>query len=146
MSTGSPGTPKALPSTTFAVLRPTPGSVTRSAIRPGTCPSNRSTRAAPSPMSARALARKNPVDLMIVLELGRVGLRVVRGRRVAREELGGDEVDAHVGGLRRQQRRHEQLQRRAEVELAVGVGVALRQGTVDPPRPAGPGERRSHRP
>ena len=35
VSTVMPGTPKALPSTTLAVLRPTPGSVTRSSSRAG---------------------------------------------------------------------------------------------------------------
>ena len=37
-STGSPGTPSAWPSTTFAVLRPTPGSFVRAAISAGTSP------------------------------------------------------------------------------------------------------------
>src|SRR4029079_10812462 len=46
VSTVMPGMPKPLPSTTFAVLRPTPGSVTRSSRRGGTFPSYRSTSAA----------------------------------------------------------------------------------------------------
>ena len=41
-----PGVSKASPSTTFAVLRPTPGSVTRSSSVFGTSPPNRSTMAA----------------------------------------------------------------------------------------------------
>ena len=41
-----PGTPKATPRTTLAVLRPTPGNVTRSSMRFGTSPPNRSTSAA----------------------------------------------------------------------------------------------------
>src|SRR5665647_3763845 len=45
VSTVIPGTPKALPSTTFAVLRPTPGRVTRSLSRGDTSPPNRSTSA-----------------------------------------------------------------------------------------------------
>ena len=45
VSTVSPGTSNALPRITLAVLRPMPGSVTRSTSRPGTCPSNRSTSA-----------------------------------------------------------------------------------------------------
>ncbi|RPK90681.1 hypothetical protein EES47_07935 [Streptomyces sp. ADI98-12] len=65
VSTVRPGTPKALPSTTKAVLRPTPGSETRSSSLPGTSPSNRSRRAAERPSSERALARKNPVGRMI---------------------------------------------------------------------------------
>src|SRR5665647_2675927 len=62
VSTGSPGTPKALPSTTFAVLRPTPGRVPRSAIRVGTSPWYRATSAWPNPIRDWVLARKNPVD------------------------------------------------------------------------------------
>jgi hypothetical protein len=65
VSTVSPGTPKALPSTTFAVFRPTPGSVTRSAIRPGTSPPKRSTSAWLSPSTEFVFARKNPVGLRI---------------------------------------------------------------------------------
>ncbi len=61
VSTVIPGTPKALPSTTLAVLRPTPGSVTRSSRRPGTLPSKRSRSAADSPSSDFVLARKKPV-------------------------------------------------------------------------------------
>ena len=56
-----PGTPNAFPSTTLAVFRPTPGSVTRSSSRFGTRPSNASTRRAPSFSSASDLARKKPV-------------------------------------------------------------------------------------
>ena len=44
-STGSPGTPSAWPSTTFAVLRPTPGSSTSASMLAGTCPPCRSTSA-----------------------------------------------------------------------------------------------------
>ena len=65
VSTVMPGTPNACPSTTFAVFRPNPGSVTNSARVPGTSPSNRSTSAWPSPISAVDLFRKNPVDLII---------------------------------------------------------------------------------
>lgn len=50
-----------MPRMTFAVLRPTPGRVTSSAIVGGTSPSNRSTRACPRPISEDALLRKNPV-------------------------------------------------------------------------------------
>ncbi len=61
VSTVMPGTPKALPRTTLAVLRPTPGSVTRSSRRPGTSPSKRSRSAVERPSSDFALARKKPV-------------------------------------------------------------------------------------
>ena len=65
VSTVMPGMPKALPSTTFAVLRPTPGRVTSSFSRPGTSPPNRSQSAWPRPIRLVALAWKKPVDWMI---------------------------------------------------------------------------------
>ena len=52
-----PGIPKAFPSTTFAVLRPTPGRVTRSRSRGGTSPPNLSQSACPSPIRLFVLAR-----------------------------------------------------------------------------------------
>ena len=60
-----PGTPNALPSTTLAVLRPTPGSVTSSSSVFGTLPPNRSTSAADSPMTDFVLALKKPVGFRI---------------------------------------------------------------------------------
>ena len=65
VSTVMPGMPNALPSTTLAVLRPTPGSVTRSDSLPGTSPPNRSQSAWPRPIRLLVLARKNPVDWII---------------------------------------------------------------------------------
>ena len=56
VSTVIPGMPKALPSTTFAVFRPTPGRVTRSFSRGGTSPRKRSHRACPSPIRLFAFA------------------------------------------------------------------------------------------
>ncbi len=65
MSTGRPGSPKSTLRTTLPVLRPTPGTVTRSASSVGTWPPNRSTSAGAIPMRLRVLARKNPVERMI---------------------------------------------------------------------------------
>jgi hypothetical protein len=65
VSTVSPGTPNALPSTTLAVLRPTPGSLTRSISLPGTSPPCRSQIACAMPMMLLVFARKNPVERMI---------------------------------------------------------------------------------
>ena len=64
VSTEIPGTPKALPRTTLAVLRPTPGSVTRSSRRPGTSPPKRSQSAWAMPRMLAVFARKNPVGRM----------------------------------------------------------------------------------
>ena len=65
VSTVMPGTSKALPRMTLAVLRPMPGSVTRSLSLAGTSPSYRSTRACPSPIREFVLARKKPVEWII---------------------------------------------------------------------------------
>src|SRR6266508_2404486 len=62
VSTARAGTPKAFPRTTLAVLRPTPGSAVNWSSVLGTTPPWRSTRALPTPISARALALKNPVE------------------------------------------------------------------------------------
>ena len=62
VSTGSPGSLNATLRTTFAVLRPTPGRVTRSSIAEGTWPSKRSTSVRAIPSRLLAFERKNPVE------------------------------------------------------------------------------------
>ncbi len=131
VSTVMPGTPKALPSTTFAVLRPTPGSVTRSFSRPGTSPSKRSTSAAPEGDERVRLGAEEAGGPDHLLQLGAVGRGVRRGVRVPREQRGRDQVHPDVGGLRRQHGGDQQLEGVLEVELAVGVRVALGQRPVD---------------
>ena len=66
-----------------------------------------------------------------LLDLLRVRARECRGVGEAGEELGGDLVDAHVGALRGQDGRDEQLERRREVELAASVGIGLGEAAVD---------------
>ena len=66
------------------------------------------------------------------------------GVRVAGEQRRRHDVDAGVGGLRRQDRRGEQLERVAVVELADRVGVLLRQPRGDRARPALRRARRAH--
>ena len=122
-STGRPGTPSACPSTTFAVLRPTPGSSTSASMLAGTSPPCVATSACAMPMSAFDFARKKPVEWICgssclgrrFRERARVGVALEQRRR--------DQVDARVGGLRRQDRRDEQLERRPVVQLGVGVRV-----------------------
>ena len=57
VSTGNPGTPKALPRMTLAVLRPTPFSATNSSMVVGTSPPWRSTSCRQQSRMLRALAR-----------------------------------------------------------------------------------------
>ena len=126
VSTVMPGTPKALPRTTFAVLRPTPGQRDE-VLEPCRAPRRRTARSSAWPSVIRLLvfARKKPVGRIIVLHLGAVGGGVVRGGRIAPEQRRRDLVDLLVGALRGQHRGHEQLQRGGEVELAVRVGIGL---------------------
>ena len=139
VSTVMPGMPKALPSTTLAVLRPTPGRVTRSFSRGGTSPPNRSHSAWPSPIRRVRLGAVEPGGLDDLFHLVAVGARVVRRGRVPREQGRRDQVDQLVGGLRGQDRRHEQLKRRAEVQLGVHVGVHPRPVRARSGEPGGPG-------
>src|SRR5215471_12584564 len=106
VSTVMPGTPNALPSTTFAVFLPTPGSVTRSFRRRGTS-------AVPV---AQRLAERDEVGRLGPVEPGRlddlfhvfpVGRGVVGGGLVPREKHRRHHVDPLVGGLRGQDGRDE---------------------------------------
>lgn len=135
VSTVIPGTPKALPRTTLAVLRPTPGRVTRSASRPGTSPSNSSRSAIERPIRDFALFRKNPVGRMISSSSAGFAAAMSSGEGYFANSAGCRPVHPQVGGLRRQHGGHQQLERVVEVQLRVRVRVQLRQLPVDPPRP-----------
>ena len=63
-------------------------------------------------------------DLLDVVLLG--ARRAPRGR-VGAKEIGRDAVDEHVGGLRREHRGHEELERVLVDELAVRVGMKARE-------------------
>ena len=127
-----PGTPNALPRTTKAVLRPTPGSVTRSSSRPGTSPPKSSRSAAESPMSDFALARKKPVGRMISSSSSGTAAAMSSGGGVLREQRGRRLVHPQVGRLGGQDRGDEQLEGVAEVQLRVGVRIDLGELAVDP--------------
>ena len=109
------------PSTTFAVLRPTPGSFTSSSIVRGTSPPCRSTSARASPTRLFDFCRKNPS--VATYGSTSTGLRLRERLRVgvAREQLRRRLVDVHVGGLRAEHGRADQLERVRVVELAVCV-------------------------
>ena len=131
VSTVMPGTPKALPSTTLAVLRPTPGSVTSSAIV--------LRHLAAEPLGERraqldqgvGLGPEEAGRLDHLLELGPVGGGVRGGVGIAREDQRRDQIDPLVGALGRQDGGHQQLERGGEVELDVGVGIGRGEDAVD---------------
>ena len=64
VSTAIAGSRNQVLSTTFAVLRPTPGRLSSAARDDGTSPPNRSTRIAESFITCRALLRKSPMVRM----------------------------------------------------------------------------------
>jgi hypothetical protein len=106
--------------TTLAVLWPTPGSASSAAKSAGTAPPWRS-----SSSSDRRLRWRAGEDL----GLGQRGHRL-RGRGAA-EQLGGDDVDAHVGRLRRQHDGDQQGERIDVVERDVGLRVEAIEGRLD---------------
>ena len=68
------------------------------------------------PMSARDFCRKNPVDTMIGSRSGGIRrLASARASGIAREERRRHHVHALIGGLRGEDRRDQQLERRAVV-------------------------------
>ena len=81
-----PGMPKALPSTTLAVLRPTPGRLTSSSRVPGTCPSNSSTICWLKARIDSVLLRKKPVGRTISSTSARsaAAIAVASGKRANR--------------------------------------------------------------
>ena len=83
------------------------------------------------PMMLFVFERKNPVDRIELLDVGRIRVGEVGGRRVLREQRRRHHVDALVGGLRRQDRRDEQLERVAVVQCAAHIGIEVAQPAHD---------------
>ena len=134
--------PCALPSsaaTTFAVLRATPGSRTSSSSRRGTSPPNSSISIRIVPRSERRLlaeeAGGEDVPLQLLLRHREV---VLRAAGTSRRASLGHAVDVHVGRLRREHHRHEQLERRPEAERDRRVRVLGRQPLDDRADPFAP--------
>ena len=88
-------------------------------------------KAAGHPAKRLRLLVVEPRRLDIPLEDSGRRRRVVRRATVLGEEDPGDLVDPLVLGLRRQDRRHEQLQRRRETERGSPVRIGLREAGQD---------------
>ncbi len=71
-----------------------------------------------------------------------IGLRVIQCGAITEEQRRGGEIYPLVRALRRQNRRHRELQRRAEVQLAVRIGKRLCEFAI---HPAGPTHQASSR-
>src|ERR1035437_6491572 len=127
VSTASPGKPKATPRTTLAVLRPTPGSVTRSSISGGTWSSKRSTKALQQPMIDFVLARKNPVGWIMVSSSAGSGSAKGRAAGERLDRGGGPRVPRCVGARGAEDGGNKELQRVVMDEGAFGLGMGPRQ-------------------
>ena len=114
VSTVMPGTPKALPSTTLAVLRPKPGSVTSSSSRFGHLAVEALDQHLAELDERRGLVAEEAGGLDQLFELGIDRRRRSRPRvAVAREQGRRHLVDALVGALCGQDRGYRQLERSA---------------------------------
>ncbi len=127
VSTAIVGWPKAVLRITFAVLRPTPGrasSAARSARHLAVVQVDQHP-AGGDQVPGLAFVEADRLDVIgqPVLAQGMDGLR----RMGDRKQPAGGEVDALVGGLRRQHHRHQQFERRAVFELGGGVGIGRTQ-------------------
>jgi hypothetical protein len=127
VSTAMVGSPKAVLSTTLAVLRPTPGRASSALRSRGTSPpcSSTSMRQVCDDVLGLAVEEADGLDVRLESVLAEVQdrLRCVGHREQARRRL----VDALVGRLGRQDHGHQQLEGAAVVELRGGLGLAARR-------------------
>ena len=141
VSTVMPGTSKALPRMTLAVLRPMPGQLDQlvEGVRQHAVVLLDDGRAQPDQRGG--LVPEEPGGPDHLLELGAVGLGVVGRGGIAGEQRRGDLVDPLVGALRGQDRGHGEFQRRGEVQLAVRVGIGGGERRAASARPGARGPR-----
>ncbi len=140
VSTGRPGRSKATLRTTLAVLRPTPGRVTRSAMAEGTSPPKRSTTTPGHADEVAGLGPEEPRRVDDLLHLRRVGGGQRVGVGVPGEERWRGQVHPLVRALGRQDGGSQQLERIGVVQGAQLVGGAredLGQAFGRPPGPPG---------
>ena len=115
--------PNATPSTTLAVLRPTPASATSSSSVPGDLAAVFLHEVGAARLDVLRLVAEETGALDVLLEpLDRQPPRGPR-RWGSRRTVFGDLVDPLVGALGREDRRHQELNGRLEAERALGVGV-----------------------
>src|SRR6266550_3049119 len=111
--------PYAVPSTTFAVFRATPGSVSISSIVLGTCPPNSSIIALLAPITD------------FVFQLAWRGVRERLRIRIFLIKRFGDLVHAHIRALRGKNRGNKQLKCILVLQLARGIPVRFVQVRED---------------
>ena len=122
-------TPSAMPnhdpSTTLAVLRAAPGTVSSSSMVCGTSPPKSLMILRAAPTTDFDLLRKNPVERMSGSSSSGCSAAKCAGVGYFLNRIGRDHVDAHVGALRRENGRHQQFPCAVVVQRAFHVGIAL---------------------
>ena len=127
VSTAMVGSPKAVLSTTFAVLRPTPGNASSASRVRGTSPPCCSSSCRHMAMTFAALALYRPMMRDVALE------SVLAEREDRRRRIGDGEqparglVDADVGRLRGQDHRDQQFEWRGVDQFGRRLRVELRK-------------------
>ena len=130
VSTASVASPKATFSTTLAVLRPTPGRASSDARSCGTSPPCFSSSSRQVSMTFFALALNSPMWRMKGVRPCHAELQDCRRRTGLRIQPARGDVHALVGGLSGEDHRHQQLEGRAEFQLAAGLGIRRAQRRV----------------
>ena len=133
VSTAIAGSLNQVFSTTFAVLRPTPGRLCSAARDEGTSPPKSSTRMRDSFITCRALLLKSPMVLMCAISPASPSASIFSGRVRDLEERLGRPVDPPVGRLRRERDGDEQGEGAGVRELALRLGLR----GVEPPEDLG---------
>ena len=111
VSTANPGTPNATPSTTFAVLRPTPRSV-HQILHPRRHLTAVAQHEVLAHLANRAsLGAKEPRLVDDRFDIALVSRCKVRNRRIARKQRGRHRIDIHIRCLRAENHRNQQLPR-----------------------------------
>ncbi len=121
------GQPNAVLSTTFAVLRPTPGKASSAARSSGTSPPCCSSRIRQVLMTFSALLLNRPMVFDIGLHAFHAQLQHGFWRIGDRIEQGSGFIDAHIGRLCREQHRDQQLKRGGKVQLRRRCGFSSRR-------------------
>ena len=132
VSTAIVGSPKATLSTTLAVLRPTPGSVSSASRSRGTSPPCSSTSIRDSAMMFFALVRKRPIVRMNSATRSSPSASIFSGVSASGEQRRRRLVDPDIGRLRRQHDGDEQGERVDRMPSSVcGDRPARRQPPVE---------------
>ena len=122
-----PAPPNATPSTTLAVLRPTPRSCTRSSMRGGTSPLMEPNEVLAHLANRARFGAKEPRLVNDRFDVPLLGCREVPNRRIARKQRWRHRVDIDVGRLRTEDHRNQQLPGIPEVQFRMRIRIFERK-------------------